>query len=265
MVFDRLARAGGGRRVALVAFLGLALLVVVAMLGLGVGRRGILIERGEGSEGSGDLQVSSNPQVQLEESTSQQFQQSSGDSQEPSSMQVDDAPVALVVVDIDGAVNNPGVYELQGETVRLRDAVAAAGGLAEDADAALINLAAPIQDGAKLHIPRVGEDLSAYSSAYATGVLASGGSAGASAGASASGGSSPEAASSGATSETALININTATNEELQTLPGIGQATAAAIVEERESNGPFASVEDLMRVSGIGEKKLARLRELICV
>ena len=61
------------------------------------------------------------------------------------------------------------------------------------------------------------------------------------------------------------MNLNTATAEELCELPGIGEATAEAIVRDREANGPFASVEDLMRVSGIGEKKLARLEGSVCV
>lgn len=61
------------------------------------------------------------------------------------------------------------------------------------------------------------------------------------------------------------MNLNTATAEELRTLPGVGEATAAAILEDREANGPFTSVEDVMRVSGIGEKKFAKMRERIRV
>ena len=61
------------------------------------------------------------------------------------------------------------------------------------------------------------------------------------------------------------MNINTATLEELDTLPGVGESTAQAIIEEREAGGPFTSVEDIMRVSGIGEKKFERLQGLICV
>ena len=63
----------------------------------------------------------------------------------------------------------------------------------------------------------------------------------------------------------APVNLNTATAEELRTLPGVGEATAAAILEDREANGPFTSVEDVMRVSGIGEKKFAKMRERIRV
>ena len=70
---------------------------------------------------------------------------------------------------------------------------------------------------------------------------------------------------SGADATAALVNINTASAEELQALPGVGPATAAAIVEERERNGPFASPEDIMRVSGIGEKKYQKMQAMICV
>ena len=62
-----------------------------------------------------------------------------------------------------------------------------------------------------------------------------------------------------------LTNINSASEDELDELPGVGPATAAAIVEERTANGPYASVDDLLRVSGIGEKKLERLRDLVCI
>lgn len=73
-------------------------------------------------------------------------------------------------------------------------------------------------------------------------------------------------ASAGVPSDpSAPVNLNTATAEELRTLPGVGEATAAAILEDREANGPFTSVEDVMRVSGIGEKKFAKMRERIRV
>ena len=62
-----------------------------------------------------------------------------------------------------------------------------------------------------------------------------------------------------------LVNLNTATSEELQTLSGVGEATARAIIEDREQNGPFAAPEDVMRVSGIGEKKFAKIRGDVCV
>ena len=151
---------------------------------------------------------------------------------------------AVVVVHVDGAVVTPGVYELRLDAPRVRDAVSAAGGLADDADTSSVNLAAVVPDGQKVHIPAQGETVAS--------------------GADSSSGAEASSASGDSTS-TGLVNINTATAEELDALPGVGPSTAAAIIEERESGGPFSSVEDLMRVSGIGEKKFAKIRDHICV
>ena len=148
---------------------------------------------------------------------------------------------ASIFVHIDGAVVAPGVYELTEAHPRVNDAVMAAGGLAEDADTSALNLAAVLSDGEKIHVPRQGE--------VVAGQASSGAASGSDAGASSSG----------------VININTATAEELDSLPGIGPSTAAAIVEDRERNGPFASPEDLMRVSGIGEGKFSKLKDQIRV
>lgn len=142
-----------------------------------------------------------------------------------------------VVVHVDGAVAAPGVYRLEGDDLRVQDAVDAAGGLSAEADTAQTNLAAPLEDGSKVHVPAAGE-------------------------AGAQAGPAAEAAGGGASE---LVNINTASEAELDELPGVGPATAAAIVEEREANGPFASPEDIMRVSGIAEKRFAKLEDLICV
>ena len=146
-----------------------------------------------------------------------------------------------IVVHVDGAVASPGVYELAIASPRVRDAVDAAGGLAQGADTSSMNLALPLGDGQKVHVPFEGE---------------------AGAEADTNGGN---AAGSVPSSMPSLVNINSATAEELDSLPGVGPSTAAAIVEDRDANGPFSSVEDLMRVSGIGEKKFAKLRDHICV
>ena len=144
-----------------------------------------------------------------------------------------------VTVDVDGAVVCPGVYELP-EGARVKDAVTKAGGLAEDSDTTGVNLAQKLEDGQKVVIPRTGEHM--------TGVTVGSGAA-------------VEAPGTQAT----LVNINTADIAELDSLPGVGESTARAIVEDREQNGPFTCPEDLMRVSGIGEKKFARLQALVCV
>lgn len=155
-----------------------------------------------------------------------------------------------IQVHVAGAVVNPGVYVLK-EGDRVHDAVDAAGGCASDADSDRVNLAAPITDGEQVYIPRQGE--------------ADGQAAGASA--SVSTGSVSASTGAGQTSNTGTVkvNINTATSEQLQTLPGVGQATAQAIIDERTNNGPFTSTEDIQRVSGIGEKKYAKIKDYIYV
>ena len=146
------------------------------------------------------------------------------------------------VVHVDGAVAQPGVYVLEEENPRINDAVTHAGGLTPEADTTTVTLAAPFEDGQKVHIPVAGEVPPEQVVEATSGLVPAGG------------------------SETGgLVNINTATTAELCGLPGIGEVTAAAIVQERETNGAYSSPEDLMRVSGIGEKKFSKLEGLICV
>lgn len=131
---------------------------------------------------------------------------------------------------------------------------AEAGGLAEDADTTRINLAASLSDGQKVYVPRQGEETPEDVAQDAGGAEdAATGAAGGAVGA------AGDSAGSG------TVDINTADATELQRLPGVGEATAAAIVEDRTRNGPFASPEDIMRVSGIGEKKFERMRAMIRV
>lgn len=149
------------------------------------------------------------------------------------------APPA-VVAHAAGAVQAPGVYRLEPGT-RAADLVDAAGGAAPDADLQRLNLAAPVADGERLYIPRVGEvappPVAGPSGASGTG--AGGGP-----------GDGP-------------VNVNTATAEQLEELPGVGPAIAAAIVDERERRGRFATVDDLLDVRGIGEARLEQLRDLV--
>ncbi len=144
-------------------------------------------------------------------------------------------------VHVAGAVAAPGVYGLD-EGARVLDAVEAAGGFADDADPSALNLAEPLTDGCKVTVPAVGQQVAGVSEASAV-----------------------EPASSGSAAADATVNINTAGVEELQELPGVGEATAEAIVRDREQNGPFSSPEDIMRVSGIGEKKFERMRDMVSV
>ena len=126
-----------------------------------------------------------------------------------------------VVVHLSGAVANPGVYRLE-PGLRLVDLVEAAGGAADTADLDRLNLAQVLHDGDRVHVPVIGE--------------------------------APGAAPNPARSQAeggAPVDINTATAAELEALPGIGPALAAAIVDERQTGGPFGSVDDLQRIVGL--------------
>lgn len=147
---------------------------------------------------------------------------------------------APMVVHVTGAVLHPDVYSLA-ERSRLKDAVQAAGGLRPDADLAALNLAAPLRDGQRVHIPALGEAaLPAAFEAQAPAAI----------------GGPPEEGHS-------LLNINTASAAQLEALPGIGAVLAQRIVDDRQANGPYASVDDLERVRGIGPALLANLRPLV--
>jgi competence protein ComEA len=146
-------------------------------------------------------------------------------------------PPALLVVHVAGAVASPGVYELN-PAARVIDAVTIAGGPTADADLDGLNLAAPLADGQRVYVPHAGEvDPAAVPS-----------------------GGPAAPAESVEDARRGPVNVNTATAAELESLPGVGPATAAAIVDERTRNGPFASIDDLERVPGIGPAKLAALR-----
>ncbi len=141
------------------------------------------------------------------------------------------APAELVV-HVSGAVRTPGVYVLA-ETARVVDAVNAAGGALPDADLHQLNLAALVADGMQVRVPLQGEQLPPLET--------------------------PGQEVSGP------VDLNRADTSQLEALPGVGPATAAAIVGFREKNGPFRTVEDLLDVPGIGPSKLAGLSELVIV
>ena len=131
-------------------------------------------------------------------------------------------------VHVAGAVRKPGLYEL-GPEARVADAIEAAGGALQQAELDLVNLAQLLTDGMKIEVPLAGAPASAgVASTDAEG--------------------------------TALVSINSAALEELETLPGVGPVTAQAIISHREEAGPFASLEDLLEVSGIGPATFAEIR-----
>lgn len=149
-----------------------------------------------------------------------------------------------LAVHVSGAVVSAGVYEVE-EGSRVRDVVEAAGGFSSDAAQSSVNLARKVSDGEQIVILTT-EEFQASSSGALTA-------------------SSSDAAAAAPSGSTGLVNINTAGLEALDSLPGVGPATAQAILDEREANGPFASIEDIQRVSGIGEKKFEKLKASICV
>ena len=153
------------------------------------------------------------------------------------------APAAPeLVVHAAGAVVAPGVVHLPAGA-RVADLLAAAGGPSADADLDRVNLAAPLADGQRVWFPRLGE-------VAPPPVPGEGG---------------PAPPDGGSAATAGPLDLNAATAEQLEALPGVGPTIAAAIVEHRERNGPFASVDDLLDVPGIGDAKLAQLRDLVVV
>jgi competence protein ComEA len=146
------------------------------------------------------------------------------------------APAAQVVVHVVGAVRSPGLYRLD-EGSRVADALALAGGTVPKADLAAVNLAAQLVDGTQVVVPKTGPRGQPSSAAVS--------------------------GAAGAPAQAGPIRLNSATLEELQEIPGVGPVTAQRIVEFREQNGPFRSVDELDAVPGIGPKRLEQMRELV--
>ncbi len=149
------------------------------------------------------------------------------------------APIAVHVI---GAVPRPGLYTFL-DGARVQDAIDAAGGLLAEADANLLNLAELLEDGQQLDIPYKAGSAPTEGPALPGSVT------------------STPASNSGED----LININTATLEELDTLPGIGLTTAQKIIDYRTVNGPFSTIEAIMNVSGIGPSTFEGIKDLITI
>jgi competence protein ComEA len=159
------------------------------------------------------------------------------------------APIAVHVI---GAVPRPGLYQFS-EGARVQDAIDAAGGLLASANADAVNLAALLTDGQQLNIPYKSGQQPAEDDA--TSLILPG-----------SDDEDEDASSNGQSpSNSQLININTASSAELQSLPGIGPALAQRIIDYRETNGAFTTIEDIMDVSGIGPATFDRIKDLITV
>ncbi len=146
-----------------------------------------------------------------------------------------------------GAVNTPGVYELSAGS-RAYEAIELAGGTTDDAAATAINLAEEVYDGEQLYVPTWDEYNSGWEPETTTAATASG-----------------VSSTEGAESTSTLVNINTATKDELMTLTGIGESKAEAIIAYREENGSFSQIEDIMLVSGIKEAAYEKIKDSIAV
>lgn len=167
-----------------------------------------------------------------------------------------------IIVHISGAVQNEGIVELESGS-RVADAIEKAGGLKENAYMDEINLAYQLEDGEKIHIPTIEEQKekenqeSKVENESATG---SDGTISRSSNSSINNGSQNEK-----TSNQTKININTATEQELDTLPGIGPSTATKILDYRKEKGKFKTIEEIKEVSGIGENKYEKIKDRITV
>ena len=158
------------------------------------------------------------------------------------SIDTDSAVIKDIKVYVCGAVQRPDVYEISADS-RIVDAVSAAGGFAIDAYPEAMNLAETVSDGSRIYVPTK-EEVDALAVVY----------------------SDTGSGSGDTTSDsTGRVNINTATLEELTTLPGIGDTRARAIIDYREQNGAFGNIEDIMQVTGIKEKSFSKIKDSICV
>lgn len=146
-----------------------------------------------------------------------------------------------IKVHISGAVKNEGVYELE-EDARIIDAIEKAGGTLEIADMKNVNLASKLEDGMKIYIPKQGEEVTSSNREVEENI--------------ALGNTSKESAKG-------KININKASKEELDTLPGIGESTAEKIINYRKEHKSFKSIEELKEVKGIGDAKFEEIKDLV--
>lgn len=155
----------------------------------------------------------------------------------------------IVIIHITGSVKNPGIVKLK-EGSRIEDAIEAAGGLTENADITKVNLAYVVEDGTKIKIPSASEedigDEDIIDSKSGDNIII-------------------EENAVPSNNSTQTININKATEKEFETLPGIGPSLASKIIEYRNQNGKFESIEDIKNVNGIGDNKYEKIKDLITV
>lgn len=163
------------------------------------------------------------------------------DNQEKENIKIENTNKKTITVFISGEVKKPGVVTIDAEK-RLSDAVDELGGTTENADLNKINLATKLKDESHYIIPKIGDNLENYNNETLENDIAN-----------------------NSDNKNNLININTASIQELDTLPGVGEATANKIVNYREEKGKFNSIEEIKNVNGIGDKKYEELKTLISI
>jgi len=151
---------------------------------------------------------------------------------------VTSSTTTAIYVQVAGAVRRPGVYQVPADA-RVFQAVMEAGGFTEEADQQALTLAARVTDGCRIYVPRIGETVEGPLELVSPG------------------------SGSGSEESTGIVSLNSATLEQLDSLPGIGPAIAQDIITYREANGPFTSVDQLTDVPGIGSARLEQLRPLV--
>ena len=176
--------------------------------------------------------------------------------QNETDIEIEQEETTKIIIHVTGAVKNEGIVQIE-EGGRIADAVDAANGFSEDADISQINLAYQLEDGQKIYIPsindeKIGEEEKVLQKEYVTDeagddiIL-------------------EDEISNVKSKKDEKININTADQIELEEIPGVGESTAQKIIEYRETNGKFKTIEDIKNVNGIGESKFENMKEKICV
>ena len=149
-----------------------------------------------------------------------------------------------IIIHITGAVESEGIVKIK-EGDRIKDAIEAAGGLAIDANLKEVNLAYKLKDGQKVYIPRTTDTEEEITINHENGETV--------------------IVDQGIQETITMVNINTATEEQLRTLPGVGEETARKIIEYRQLNGRFVAIQDIKNVTGIGEAKFENIKNYICI